>query len=207
LSLFSRYLATETPIILEIGANDGKTTNEFLTEFPGARIYAFEPDARAIAKWSANVTSSRAQLFETAIGAVDGAAQFWVSGGTPPAGGYPDGWDQSGSLRRPKTHAQFWPWVTFDKTTSVPVVRLDTWSRANYTGPIDLIFADVQGAEADLIAGGRETLSRTRFLYTEFSNSEWYEGQPTLTEIQAMIRDIGFRIIGIFGMNVLFGKL
>lgn len=205
-SLFSRYLATETPIILEVGANDGKTTNEFLTEFPGATIYAFEPDARAIAKWRRNVRSGNAVLIETAIGATDGTQEFWVSGGTPPGGGYPDGWDQSGSLRRPKTHREFWPWVTFDRTIPVPVARLDTWSRENYSGPIDLIFADVQGAEGDLIAGGRDTLAAARFFYTEFSNSEWYDGQPTLTAIQDSIQGIGFRIYGVFGMNVLFGR-
>jgi 2-O-methyltransferase len=37
-------------VILEVGANDGSHTLEFLKLFPNARIYAFEPDPRAFAK-------------------------------------------------------------------------------------------------------------------------------------------------------------
>jgi len=45
---------------------------------------------------------------------------------------------------------------------------------------IDFIWADVQGAEVDLIRGAETTLARTRFFYTEHSNQELYEGQINL---------------------------
>ena len=41
---------------------------------------------------------------------------------------------------------------------------------------IDLIWADVQGAEADLIEGGTEALRRTRYFYTEYNNQELIRG-------------------------------
>lgn len=203
-SPWRRYLQTDSAIILDIGANDGRTTNEFLDEFPIAKVFAFEPDSRAIAKFRVNVTSPRARLFETAIGAFDGTSEFYVSGGTSWDGR--GDWDESGSIRKPKNHCIFWPWVTFDKKTTVPIARLDTWSAFHYpTGPIDLIWADVQGAESDLFQGGRETLARSRFFYTEFSDHEWYEGQPTLRAFLAMIGN--WNVLGIFGHNVLLGKL
>jgi hypothetical protein len=46
---------------------------------------------------------------------------------------------------------------------------------------IDFIWADVQGAEEDLILGGLDTLrKRTKYLFTEYNNSEMYEGQINL---------------------------
>ena len=42
---------------------------------------------------------------------------------------------------------------------------------------------DVQGAEGDVIEGGREILKRTRYLYTEYSDKELYEGELTLQQI------------------------
>jgi FkbM family methyltransferase len=37
--------------IIEIGANNGETTEKLLEIFEGSKIYAFEPDERAINKF------------------------------------------------------------------------------------------------------------------------------------------------------------
>lgn len=214
MTFWRELLQTDSPVILDIGANDGETTADFLRQFPGARIAAFEPDPRAIRKFKARINDSRVRLYETAIGAVDGRAEFHVSSGVPPWATtnpkieerhYPEGWDQSGSLRAPKNHGQFWPWVKFENTITISVMRLDSWVVGYFEGPslpIDLIWADVQGAEGDLIAGGQWTLKRTKFFWTEYSDSEWYEGQPPLRELAAMLPD--FEIIRTFPKDVLF---
>jgi len=201
-------LRTDAPVILDIGANDGSTTLSFLKEFPDAKIYAFEPDPRAAAKFKAQIEDDRVQLFEIAIGASDGEAEFHASSGTPPgappqfAATYPQGWDLSGSLRAPKSHKQVWPWCKFESRITVPVRRLDTWAQQHLADGIDFIWADVQGAEGDLIAGGKATLANTRYFYTEYSNDEWYEGQPNLLQLARMLND--FIVIRRFAMDVLF---
>jgi hypothetical protein len=81
------------------------------------------------------------------------------------------------------------------------VKRLDTWAAQNGIARVDFIWADVQGAEGDLISGGKDTLARTRFFYTEYSNDEWYEGQPTLAQIMDMLPN--FRILQRYPMDVL----
>jgi len=181
-------------VILEIGAHHGWHTAWFLKTFPNATIYAFEPEPRAITNFKASISDPRIHLQEMAVGATDGEAKFYVSSGLPPnlspadaAIAYPQGWDQSGSLRVPKTHKIVWPWCKFEGAGAVKVRRLDTWARENGIGPVDLIWADTQGAEGDLISGGHETLARTRYLYTEYSNDEWYEGQPTLAQLMEML--------------------
>jgi hypothetical protein len=47
----------------------------------------------------------------------------------------------------------------------------------------------MQGAEGDLATGGRETLTRTRYLWCEYSDEEFYEGEPTLGELLDLLPD------------------
>ena len=202
-----KLLGADTALILEIGANDGAHTERFLSDFPNAAIWAFEPDPRALAKFKARAFPSRVRLFEFAIGAEDGEAEFHVSSGFPDdmpsheRKSYPLGWDQSGSLRAPKSHTTVWPWVKFETTISVAVKRLDTWAKEHGVGTVDLIWADMQGAEGDLIAGGKDTLAKTRYLYTEYSDDEWYEGQPNLAQLADSLPN--FSIVRRYKMDVL----
>ncbi|AXK81769.1 FkbM family methyltransferase [Pseudolabrys taiwanensis] len=207
-ALLKHLLGTDTPVILEIGANDGSHTVQFVDLFPKATVYAFEPDPRALAKFKARGQHPGVHLFEVALGRIDGEADFHVSSGAPEgppekiAERYPQGWDQSGSLKAPRNHIAAFPWVKFENTIKIPTRSLDAWAREHGIGTVDLIWADVQGAEGDLIAGGSETLAQTRYFYTEYSNDEMYEGQPSLAQLVDMLPS--FSIFRRYQWDVLF---
>jgi FkbM family methyltransferase len=195
-------LGKDAPVILDIGANCGQTTAELLKALPRATIFAFEPDPRAIAKFRHRITDPRARLHECAVGATNGTISFHQSSGAEHVAEYAEGWDQSGSIRKPRSHLQVWPWVKFDKQIEVPIVRLDDWAEQHRIGAVDFIWADVQGAESDLIEGASRVLASTRYFYTEYSNSEWYEGQITLPGLVQMLPD--FELVRRYPMDVLF---
>src|ERR1041385_4800490 len=91
-------LGKDDPVILDIGANDGSHTLAFLELFKHAKIYAFEPDPRALESFRHNVIDPRAELFAMAIADADGSAEFHLSDGHPPsveAELRPGGWDLS----------------------------------------------------------------------------------------------------------------
>jgi FkbM family methyltransferase len=179
-------------VVLEIGSNDGTHTNRFLDLMPQARIYCFEPDARAQQRFAHNVQSDRVKLYPIAIGASDGTAKFFASLGAPSnewAERLPEGWDLSGSIRAPKEHKDVHPWCEFDASRTVQVRSLDSWAQEEGIGTVDFMWADVQGAEIDLINGGRHTLSRTRYFYTEYSDRELYEGQVDLKALLRVLPD------------------
>jgi 2-O-methyltransferase len=205
LAALPSLLGRQDPIILDIGTNNGGHTRAFFDLFPYGIIHSFEPDPRCIAKFKANLASyPRAKLHEVAIGAFDGTAEFNASGGQNTDVNYimPEGWDMSGSLHKPKGHLKTNPSITFDNKFPVTVQKLDSWYSQNANRVIDFIWADVQGAEEDLIRGGIETLqNNTRYFYTEYSNDELYEGQITLSEIEAILTN--FRIHTLFGNDVL----
>lgn len=192
-------IRSESPLILDIGCNDGEHTQMFLDLFPYARVYAFEPEPIAIDLFRRRVLDTqRATLITKVVGNVDGDVEFHQSDGRPTPGWPGLTWHYSGSTRRPKNHLRRYPWCRFDRKITVRSVRLDSLT---FDRTIDFIWADVQGAEADLILGGLETLKQTRFLYTEFSNEELYEGQPTLKQITTCLPD--FDVVEVFDDDVL----
>jgi len=192
----------DDPIIIEVGANCGQTTIEMLSAMPRATIHAFEPDPRAIAKFCAAVTHPSVHLYECAIGAINGSISFHQSSGAEHLADYSKGWDQSGSIRRPNSHLKVWPWVKFEKQITVPIMTLDTWSELHQVAEADFIWADVQGAESDLVEGAARFLRSSRYFYTEYSNEEWYEGQITLAGLLEKLPD--FDLVKRYPMDALF---
>lgn len=195
-----------TPLtIFEIGCNDGSHTIEFLKYFPNAKVFCFEPDLRARKRFKQKVSNSRAVLFPFAIGSMDGTARFFCSSGNPlsqPDPSFPIDWDLSGSIHPPLNHLKEVPGVTFSNQADVPIRRLDSVAQDLGIEKIDLIWADVQGAEADLISGGRQTLKKTSYFYTEYSDKELYAGQINLKQLCTLLPE--FKLIKKFPNDVLF---
>lgn len=170
----------------EIGAHVGKHTELFLEIFPQAELWVFEPDPRNTAELKRLGFNKKTKLFELAIGDRDGDMQMYLSSGKVQKGDTRttlQNWTFSSSLKKPKEHIKMAPWVKFEHFAKVKVARLDTLKKEHGFGDIDFIWADIQGAEDMMIAGGQETLARTRYLYTEYANTEVYEGQIPLDEI------------------------
>jgi 2-O-methyltransferase len=198
-------IRSNNPVVVEIGCNDGTNTLAFAESLPNAAIYCFEPDPRCIARFVAQVGDRpNITLFKAAVSDRDGKAEFFQSSGQHPEGHgpeMPDGWDLSGSIRRPKWHLAAHPWVTFDRPIEVPTITLDTWCDTNAVTDIDFLWMDVQGAELDVFRGARRVLARTRYIYTEYNNAELYEGQGDLRKIMRQLPS--FRIVVRFAGDVL----
>jgi hypothetical protein len=64
------------------------------------------------------------------------------------------------------------------------------------------MWVDVQGAEDLVFSGAKETLKRTRYVYTEYSNVELYENQLNLNQLLKLFGD-SWEIVHDFGGDVL----
>ena len=203
--LIREFVGRSDPVILDIGCNDGKHTAWFLEVFESPRIFSFEPDPRAAARFRAKIgQASNVELFEIALSDRNGDVTFYQSAGhrnEKQADKMPEGWDLSGSIRKPKEHLVVHPWIKFDRTITVKTAMLDAWCDEHAIEVIDFIWMDVQGAELDVLRGGTEALSKTRFIYTEYNNRELYEGQSGLRDLLKHLK--GFEVVARYPRDVL----
>lgn len=181
-------------MFIEAGANDGSDTR-WMAAIPGVQMHCFEPDMRNTPPDLPNVT-----LHRKAIAAHDGTSDFILSQRHP----VPRLTAASSSIRAPKNHLQVHPDVTFGPWIEVECIRLDTFTQEQGIDIVDFLWADVQGAEGDLIDGGLKTLSRTRWFFTEYSDEELYDCQINLAEI--LRRLPGFKLIAKWRDDVLLAN-
>jgi len=204
-SEIASFVGHASPLILEIGANDGADTAQFLEHFQGRPlIYCFECDPRAIDKFRVrNFSPERVILTEIALASKSGTHEFYQSGGTPTMDRSID-WDKSGSLFRPTGHLVYSPWCKFDSKIEVPTITLDEWAEENIPNEpiIDFIWIDTQGAELDIFRGGLHTLAKTRFVKTECHRTIMYEGAPTEGDLRGFFYE--WTYIGRYADDLLF---
>ena len=176
MDIFSRYKAvienTDCPVVLELGAAEGEDTLRYVEALLALnrpfRYIAFEPDERNIAKIRNSPIVGHIEFWPLAVGD-RGEMVPWRASNHP----------YSGSVKEPKEHLTLYRHITFSEPTSVGMMRLDDLTLQK----VDWIWCDVQGSEDLVIAGGQETLARTRFFYTEYIECEAYEGQIGRDEI------------------------
>jgi len=184
-----KFSGPGSKLFLELGAHNGADT-DWLAQIPGAIVHVLEPDLRNQPQARANVI-----VHQKAIGARDGHASMVLS-----ERGWGESWTHSSSIKQPFNHLLRYP-VTFGGSVEVAVQTLDSFCEERSLGVIDFIWADIEGAEGDMIRGGRESLKRTRYLFTEYSDDELYMDQVTLAEILEMLPQ--FKVIEVWQDYVL----
>ena len=195
------------PVIIEIGCNDGTHTQWFLELFADPVVHCFEPDPRAASRFTQALgMHSKVHLWPLAISDRIGRISFHQSGGRQRRlqSGEVVEWDMSGSIKTPKKHLEYHPAITFEHTIDVETTTLDAWCAQAGVDRIDFLWMDVQGAELDVFRGGERSLSRTRYLYTEYSDNEVYEGQGSLRQIERHLPS--FEVVEVFPFDVLLAN-
>lgn len=184
------------PVILEIGCADGIDTLEFISTFNDLpfKLFCFEPDPRNIEEFKKRIDDSRVLLYEIAIGDKDGLTTFNQSSTI-----------YSSSLKNPNIEniQKTWPMINFENSFDVNVTTIDSFIKDNSIEIVDFIWADVQGAEDLMISGGKNSLiDKVRYMYTEYSNVEYYENEPDLNKIIELMGD-NWEVVQVFAADVL----
>jgi len=203
-----RLIARDDALILEIGANEGDDTAQFIRAFPTGTFHCFECDPRAIAKWRKNIQHQRAHLHEVALSNSIGTHDFHQSDGRPDGPqwtNYGPHWDKSGSLLPNYRHTEFAAWMNFLPPITVPTTTLDDWIAEHLPDDaiVDFAWVDVQGAEALVLEGAQKTINRIRYWYAECDPRPLYHGMATLADLDRLLPN--FRRIGEYsGFNHLW---
>ena len=182
---------------VEVGSHFGTDTQYFRSVIPEADIVCFEPDPRNLKVMKDRGVDKIANVYPYALSNVNGPHEFYLSNGYLGSRTLEtdysehskllreNEWSCSSSLKKPTGHLIVHPWVTFPSRTVVNCIRLDDFTPLK-DKIIDFMWIDVQGAEDIVFEGSKETLRRTRYVYTEYSNIELYEKQLNLNKLLSM---------------------
>ncbi len=192
-----RALAGKQPVsVIELGAHRGEEY-EWLSRGLRIAVYsAVEADPRHVPELRrklASPFSNGPMVFDAAIADHNGTVILHLCDNKANQA------KGSSSIHTPTGHLKHFEWCTFNEKIEVRAMTLDAVAKFT-VGPIDLLWVDIQGAEKDMIAGGTETLKRTRFIMIEAESVEMYEGQALKPELLALLPD--FEVVEDFGYNV-----
>ncbi len=211
--LLKKIINKEDPVILDIGANIGSYSSVFLDNFKNVFLFCFEPDPRVLKEFRKRTKKDkRCILYKYAISDKNEKKYLYLSSSNKK--GVPGSYCSS-SIRVPYKILSYFPLLKFKKKILVKTMTLDSWFEKQDINYIDLIWCDIQGCEGDMIKGGINTLKKTKYLFTEYGEKEWYKGQFLLKDILEalpffeIVKKYPFPSLGtgdILLKNILFNK-
>ena len=183
--------------IVDVGANIGQWSEMLLNCVTPEKLIIVEPQPAAFAmlkeKFEAN---PRIELHNVAIGERNGVAKLKVT--RDPTGA---------SLLKPKVEMRALIGSTWTVTSEVdvPVTTLDRL--VVNLAEISLLKIDVQGYEEAVLAGGAQSMGKTKFLLIELNYMPQYDGGSWFGQIhQILTRDFGFFLANVSRPQVLNGR-
>jgi FkbM family methyltransferase len=202
----------DQPFVIEFGACDGYHSNLMIDILNSTRpnfiYHIFEPVPELVGQINARIgrfinSNPNLKIFNEAVGNQTGDITFYQSGGMKFENGViADSYYGSSSLRKPKLVLEAWKDMSFTETNCKSTTFDDYVVREGLTNRvIDFIWADIQGAEVDLILGGQEAFKNVRYFYTEYCESELYEGEINLNKILELMPN--FEVVEDYNGDVL----
>lgn len=183
--LSSKFVSKISPFIdfssvntvLDIGSRDGCQSLELARYFPNSTVYAFEPNPDAIQFVCNNAAQcSRIKVFQTAISQTCGKVPFYkVINGNIGAS----------SLYKTSGHSRSAEWQQSE--IEVESVRLEDWAIYNGVDSVDIVWADVQGAELDVFKSFGKYLNSVKCIATEVALEKLYHGSTLLEELDSFL--------------------
>ncbi len=179
--------------IIEIGSFNGKDGAE-LADVCKTEVHCFEPNLESFESIK-KLENDNLILWPYAVGAHNGVTVMNVSN-------HP----QSDTLKTPKKHKKIFPKVKYKHVAKINITTLDSWNHSvRQSKPVDFIWCDVNGSEADVIIGGAQTLSKTKYLYIEFCEVELFDKALNREQMKRALP--GFEVMGEYNFQGNYGNL
>jgi len=182
------YLDSEKLVVYDVGANRGSYTSAFAKMGRVDKVVAFEPLPDVYNELAAGMAAYPHVLcLNLALGDSDGPSTFHQS----------DFHYSSSMLPMEQLHKTEFPQSAGSTAITVEVARLDRLVKDLNLPLPDFVKMDVQGFEAHVIRGGWETIRHAKHCMLEMSLQRLYEGAPLFDDLYAVMRDLGFHLVGV----------
>ena len=181
------------PILFDVGANIGQTTQAMLDAFRTPQIYAFEPSPSTVESLRRAVGNRLGVTVEAlAMGDAEGALPFHVT----------QDYSVNDSLLTPT-------WNAGGSVVEVRVDTIDNYCSSNGIESISLLKIDAQGYDLHVLRGARRMLDNRRIkLFSREANFDpMYTGQATLRDLLAFADEVGYKLVGFYELTYVKNRL
>lgn len=175
---------SEFNIIIEIGSRDGLQALEFSDVFPKSKIFSFEPEPNNYKILVDNVNNRKNIIpLDFCISNVNKLIDFYpvINGNT----------GASSLLQTNKNNSRSSQWE--QTKIEVKSKTMSSFLEEKLINEIDIVWADVQGAECQVFEGFGKHLKNVNFIFTEIGLTSLYKQQSKLDELLSILED--FRLI------------
>jgi FkbM family methyltransferase len=177
-------LIDEPIVVVDVGCRWGFA--DAWTDLAGAaRLYGFEPDEAECARLARRYQDRpEVVVVPAALGRRRGTANLHLTREPACASLYPPG----PATRR---HPAMAP-MRLGGVERVTLETLDDWASVAGVPRVDVLKADTQGSELDVLAGAEASLRHVRALELEVEFNPIYDDQPLFGDVDRFLRDRGF---------------
>jgi FkbM family methyltransferase len=181
--------ASDSPIILDVGANVGQSVRRFRAIYPSGVIHSFEPSRRTFDELRQRIAgTSDVFAWNYALGASVGSGTLFENSYS----------DMSSLL--PLDVAG---WGTIEAEATVEMTTVDEFVSSHGIPRVDILKSDTQGYDLEVLKGADSTLreGKITLVQTEFIFSAMYRDLPSFDEMFRYLTDRGFKLVSIYGFR------
>jgi FkbM family methyltransferase len=192
----------------DIGAHIGETATGFLSAFPNAEVYSFEPHPNSF-NCLLDIKSDRFHAYRLAISDRNGDAQFFVYSDVVDPTEAVSASMQNSLVRQTQFEliADGTKTTHHTKTINVECMTVDQFCDTNNLKKVEVLKIDVEGHEAEVLDGARDTLLNrgVRFVLLEFATINPLNNAVggALAPTAGRLEPLGFRFIASYPVLML----
>ncbi len=183
---FTPYIPKDA-VVFDVGAHAGQFSKLFARMAPNGKVFAFEPSAYARSVLEPALSWNRIRNVEIApVGLSDAEGELVLHTPIKKRGGMGFGLAHLGADAGDRPVME----------QTVKLTTMDAFAAAKGLTRLDFIKADVEGWEAHMLRGGRETLARFKpVLFLEVVEASLARAGSSPQEIWDLLTPLGYRAL------------
>jgi FkbM family methyltransferase len=181
-----------SPVIFDVGANDGETVDAFRRHFPTAVITAFEPSLQCADDLKRRYSAQSGVSVEAvALGAHNGEAFLHTFSGSRMNSLLPLSTSPDNVMRERFANVG---------SNHVPLRTLDSFCAERSVDHIDILKIDTQGYDLHVLEGATSLLSHRQIdaVIVEINFIPMYDGQGSFTQIHDLMCGFNYRFVDFY---------
>jgi FkbM family methyltransferase len=161
--ILKKLITAEAPVLFDVGANSGDYSRLLRREFPGAGIFAFEPNMVSFERLIDNLSAEKIRCFNLALGSTKTTTKIY---------NYADD-------RKSGKHASLYDEVLVDlhkaeqiAESECEMTTIDNFCRAHQIQYVDFLKLDTEGNELDVLSGAGQFIAADKIGIIQFEFNE-----------------------------------